>query len=198
MAHWLRWVSGCLVLLVLLLLDLRHQGWVARGDRVIFHWLAHRPRSRFWHVVAALGTPWLVVAYVLVLAGGLLVSGRWSLALWVLGTLGGGNVLGIITKRVLKRERPVGHPSAAQDYSFPSGHVLGVSLLALMLMTLWPRPLVIGLVGGGWLLVAGSRLFLRAHYPSDLGGTILFAAAWFILFTRVWGWLMPGTAWGAF
>lgn len=188
--HWLAWSAGLLVLLVLLLLDLSHGGLAARLDDRIFIWLAHRPTSRFWRLVAALGTPWMIVAYVLVLAVSCLALGHWRTAIWVLGTLGFGNLLGIFTKHVLKRERPAGHTAGAGDYSFPSGHVLGASLLALMVITLWPRPAALVVTGLLWILVAGSRLFLRAHHPSDLVGTVLFAGAWFLLFARLCQWLL--------
>lgn len=192
-AHWLAWSAGLLALLFLLLFDLTHGGLVARLDDRLFTWLAHRPTSRFWRLVAALGTPWMTVAYVLVLALSRLFLGHWQGFIWVLGTLGFGNLLGIFTKHALKRERPAGHTAGAGDYSFPSGHVLGASLLALMVATLWPRPAVLVATGILWLLVAGSRLFLRAHHPSDLAGTVLFAGAWFLLFTRFCLWLFGAT-----
>lgn len=193
LADWLVWTIILLGLLALLLIDLTHDGLVARLDDQLFNWFVHRPTSRFWRLVATLGTPWLIVVYVLALALSRLVLGHWQECIWVLGILGGGNLLGIFTKHALKRERPAGHTAGAGDYSFPSGHVLGASLLALMVLSLWPRPGVALLTGFLWLLVAGSRLFLRAHHPSDLAGTVLFAGAWFILFTRLCCWLFSVT-----
>ena len=81
-------------------------------------------RDRAW-----VGEPWAVVVYVLILTVALLVIHEEQAAAWVLWTLGIGNVLGIITKKTLKRERPGAHLEHDDGYSFPSGHVLGGTTL---------------------------------------------------------------------
>jgi membrane-associated phospholipid phosphatase len=181
--YWGAWVAGLILLLVLLLLDLAHHGLVARFDDWAFAHLAHQPHNRFWNLVAWIGEPWAVVTYVLIMAGALLVDHEEQLAMWVLWTLGFGNILGIITKKLLKRERPGDHLEHDNGYSFPSGHVLGSTILYLIVVELWPTWPVMIIGGVAWLLVAGSRLFLRAHHVSDVGGTILFTGAWFIIST---------------
>ena len=90
----------------LLLLDLAHHGLVARFDDWAFAKMPHQPDNRFWNLVAWVGEPWAVVVYVLILTVALLVIHEEQAAAWVLWTLGIGNVLGIITKKTLKRERP--------------------------------------------------------------------------------------------
>jgi undecaprenyl-diphosphatase len=75
---------------------------------------------------------------------------------------------------------PIGHP---QDGSFPSGHAAGsfcvAAFLAVLLPAVWRdsrgRARLVGL--GGLVLAASialSRVYLGAHFPSDvLGGALL-------------------------
>ncbi len=79
---------------------------------------------------------------------------------------------------------PVGSP---HDFSFPSGHAAGsfclAAFLALALPAAWPgspaRARIVGAVAFAYaVLVASSRVYLGAHFPSDvifgalLGGAI--------------------------
>ena len=52
--------------------------------------------------------------------------------------------------------------------------------MALMIQMLFTNFWVGGAVFIVWLLVIGSRLTLRAHYPSDIIGAILLAYGWWI------------------
>ena len=71
----------------------------------------------------------------------------------------------------------VGGPEWA---SFPSGHATTAAALAVALALLLPRYRFIFFVLGLWL--AGTRLFTRSHYPSDIyAGCLLGAAlAWLV------------------
>ena len=107
-------------------------------------------------------------------------------AVWALLTLFGGDVLGTIVKHVIKRDRPAQHPVSDTGYSFPSGHVLGFFLIAAIISLV-----VVPLIRSGAtrviiqlvlifavVLVAISRVYLQAHYPSDTFGAMLLAYAW--------------------
>jgi undecaprenyl-diphosphatase len=75
---------------------------------------------------------------------------------------------------------PIGHP---HDGSFPSGHAAGsfcvAAFLAVLLPAVWrgSRGRAQAVALGGFLLAAGialSRVYLGAHFPSDvLGGALL-------------------------
>lgn len=86
-------------------------------------------------------------------------------------------------KRVVGRVRPwiaLGLPQpfgAPHDPSFPSGHAAGsfcaavflaLALPAIRPMSRWVRGLVVALAGTLAALVAISRVYLGAHFPSDV------------------------------
>ncbi|MHA8137781.1 phosphatase PAP2 family protein [Lactobacillaceae bacterium Scapto_B20] len=108
-------------------------------------------------------------------------------AVWALGTLFSGDVIGAIMKHLVKRPRPLLHSAADTGYSYPSGHVLGtVLVISVVWVLLIPmlktnRAQVIAKTGAVIyvILVMLSRVFLNAHFPSDTVGAFLVAFTWF-------------------
>ncbi|MFR0620855.1 phosphatase PAP2 family protein [Limosilactobacillus mucosae] len=157
-----------------------------RFDQRLHNQIPNRQNSLFWRAVAFIGQPKLTVGYAFILAGLVDLTADSITALWVLATLGSLDAIGIGVKRFFKRQRPQCHLSIDDGYSFPSGHVLGTTVLVLMIWALWPTPLI-GMAGLIWLLlVVVSRLVLRAHYPSDVFSTMVMAAGWVALFRRMY------------
>lgn len=155
-------------------------------DQRLHDQVPNRQNSSFWRGVAWIGQPKLTVGYAFVLAGVLWLTADSITAFWVLATLGSLDALGIGVKLYFKRKRPDQHLPSDDGYSFPSGHVLGTTVLVLMIWALWPTPWT-GSLGLVWLmLVAASRLVLRAHYPSDVFSTMVMAAGWVALLRRLY------------
>jgi undecaprenyl-diphosphatase len=96
--------------------------------------------------------------------------------------------LAILLKTLLRRGRPDNlkiQTLGIKSYSFPSGHAFGTvifyGLLAILAIKFvaWPLNLIISLLIGSIIVLVGvSRVYLRAHYPSDVVG----------------GWLLGGLA----
>ena len=97
-------------------------------------------------------------------------------------------VVNLIIHTAWDRPRPyethsISHPwSSATDASFPSDHA-SVSLAIALAV------LAVDAVAGAVLLVAAiviaaGRLFIGAHYPADVGGSILVAVAAAVLVVR--------------
>jgi membrane-associated phospholipid phosphatase len=105
----------------------------------------------------------------------------------------GSEALNVALKIVLQRPRPtpdlVTVFTPAPGYSFPSGHVLFYvsffgCLFFLVLRVLrpgWVRAVLCLVCGGMVGLVGLSRVYLGAHWPSDVLAGYLIAGAWLLL-----------------
>ncbi len=105
-----------------------------------------------------------------------------------LGTTVSGWLFYILLKFLFARPRPtlISHLDSAGWWSFPSGHAMG-STMVLGLGTIllaerfrnraaarWMRLLATGLI----VAIAGSRVYLGVHYPSDVVAGLLAGCAW--------------------
>ncbi len=111
---------------------------------------------------------------------------RW-LTLFIAITVGIGGIIGSAVKVLVNRARPsVAAPVAtAHGTSFPSGHVVGVTVAVLVGLTALAavhgrRPPVVVSAPTVLIIVAvgGARLALGVHYLSDVIGGCLLAVAW--------------------
>ena len=153
--------------------------WIARVDAAEYGLCRRLNRGasflvprRIFQVASRLGDG--VIWYVLILALPL-VYGREAIRPAVVMAISGctGVVLYKVLKHVLVRERPFITHSAIDlamppldRYSFPSGHTLHAVCFTVQMTALYPAL--------GWvlipltLMIAGSRVVLGLHYPTDV------------------------------
>jgi undecaprenyl-diphosphatase len=168
------------------------------GDRTIPHWLAaHRtPTLTTWSAVfTALGGTLCVAAVAaascLVFVG---ITRRWRPALYIVTLMAGELALFLTAAAIVQRPRPtVPHldhrlPTSA----YPSGHEAAACCLYIGLAIL-----VIGSARGWWrwlfmipaiafpVLVALSRMYRGEHHPTDIAGSLVFAALWIPVVTQL-------------
>jgi undecaprenyl-diphosphatase len=128
-------------------------------------------------------------------------------ALFLLFSCGGAGLLNIGLKLFFQRARPVSGVEylvpTPSSFSFPSGHAMGsaavfASLVIVLQVVRAPHALQIGGAIAAFVLalsIGVSRIYLGVHFPSDVLGGQLAAAAWVSAMT---GWfyprLLPGEA----
>lgn len=107
-------------------------------------------------------------------------------ALWAIATVGVGWLLANGLKEVVRRARPVVEDAVAHapGFSFPSGHAMNTAVAGLTVtLLLWPvlgpraRVVVPATAAVLVVLTGADRVFLGAHYPSDVVAGVLLGAA---------------------
>jgi membrane-associated phospholipid phosphatase len=140
-------------------------------------------------IVTALGSVVFLTAGSIVTAFALLKRGFIYRFLAVVVTMGGGSFLNILLKHFFQRQRPVlENPLVTlSSFGFPSGHTMGATLfyglLALLIAhsTRWAwRHRLFAFCGAALLiaLVGVSRIYLGAHYLTDVLGAIALGLSW--------------------
>jgi membrane-associated phospholipid phosphatase len=164
---------------------------IAQFDEKVANAL-HRNTTPGWHqtfrFVTLLGTGWALgiaaglVGLVLLLRRHITLAIAWAVA------QGGAVILVKIIKAMVERTRPsVADPSFyAHGWSFPSGHVVRTfafcamaAYLVFRLTRSWPATLVAAAAGVVCSLVmAFSRVYLGAHFVSDVVAGLIVGTAW--------------------
>ncbi|GAT18013.1 phosphatase PAP2 family protein [Secundilactobacillus silagei] len=153
-------------------------------------------------LISSLSSPTFDIIWVLIIAF-LLWGFKYRIpALWALGTLIGGDVIATLVKHIVARPRPIGHLASDNGFSFPSGHVFGMTLIIAILWIVvvpmikkdWQAILVRTVMIIWLILLALSRVYLGAHYPTDTIGAMLLAYAWLQISEWLYLWLAPKLA----
>jgi undecaprenyl-diphosphatase len=166
------------------------------GDETIPHWFAaHRTPSlnRWSEIFSTLGaTQAILIVSVATCVVFLAVTRRWRPVVFIATLMFGELAAFLVASTVVKRPRPdVPHldhhlPTSA----YPSGHTAATTCLYVALAIL-----VIGHARGWWrwlflipaigmpALVALSRMYRGEHHPTDVLGSLVFAALWITTLT---------------
>ncbi len=174
--------------------DVVHGDPLTVVDRNVSVWLHERTTRNMlsvMHAVSGLGSRDFVagVAGLTVLL--LVWTRRWHRLLALVLVLPGGMLLDVLLKLAFHRSRPGFADSIAMfhGYSFPSGHAMAATLIYGLLAAFalqsfpswrWRMRTVIGAIVLVF-LVGFSRMYLGAHYLSDVLGAVAAGAAWLAL-----------------
>lgn len=176
------------LILVFLIFNVRN----SRRFNLFDHWLHHKLIRRLdgysWQIIAFINDPKLLVVWDIFLASFLISEEKNLTAFWALFTLGFTDLIGLLLKKWVHRKRPIKHSSLENGYSFPSGHVLGTTIMVLIIWKIFANKfgngLLITLIAV-WVMVIISRLSLKAHYPSDIIGATSLAICCFTLSQQI-------------
>ncbi|HHU20348.1 MAG TPA: phosphatase PAP2 family protein [Bacilli bacterium] len=149
-------------------------------------------------VISLVGSSEIILLATIVISAIFLLKRYWQLLYFFIIVSVGGVALNFLLKILFQKERPGGNVSSIEvfnfsfdipSYSFPSGHMMRATLLLLFLIYLsysfikntylkWTAYLTSFILMIG---VALSRIFLDAHYLSDIIGAVSISIVWFCL-----------------
>ncbi len=161
---------------------------------------------RFLIGISEIGFPKLATPLTFTIAG-IFWALRFRLeALFILLT-SSSSILNALVKRLIKRPRPnkklVTVVRVINEPSFPSGHVMYYTnfygLLIYLLATNWRsgklRNVLIAICTALLVCIGPSRIYLGAHWPSDVMAGYIWGGLWFgglmTLYLRIKAWIHP-------
>jgi undecaprenyl-diphosphatase len=189
------WVVGALAAVALTVYLERHPNPVP-GELRFARWLQTQPVATLARIGNDFAYSHVSVPFGLMLALLALVWRRLDLAFLLAMPAIVRPINGAI-KRLVERERPtdlqVRVSEHAAGFSFPSGHAFGSALLLFAaIVCIWRLPLprsieIAGTIGLlGLTVICGlARVYVGAHWPTDVGGAWLIAALWIGLLARI-------------
>lgn len=163
-------------------------------DQEIAQWLhAHSTTmlTQCLLVITHLHDPWVLSPVAGLITLYYIWKKRWFAALSVLLVVQGGMLLNLLAKHAFQRVRPTFDDPliTLATYSFPSGHVVAstvfygtlATLLILQKPALNRAVYIFSIAFSMVTLVAFSRMYLGAHYLSDVLAAFLEAMIWVVL-----------------
>ncbi len=151
--------------------------------------------------VSALGETMIAVLLTAIAMAILAVRRHWLEAIFMLLTTSS-VLLAFVLKELIHRTRPfplnqnaTGFIQSINEYSYPSGHVLFfVVFFGFFAYLAWihfagrTRIIIIAICGSLIMLIGPSRVFLGAHWASDVLGGYMIGALWLFLLILVYQW----------
>jgi membrane-associated phospholipid phosphatase len=161
-------------------------------DVLLSEWFRSHATPRFtegMQYVSALASTPAVIILSAIVACILLWKRQWYRLLALVSVVAGGMLLNVLLKNLFDRARPGWADGALADAGFPSGHTMMATIVygfvaAYLVLEIksWPaRFLTVIMTVSLVFLVALSRMYLGAHYLSDVLGAMAAGTAWLAL-----------------
>jgi undecaprenyl-diphosphatase len=175
-------------------------GVADRWDRTLMLAVAtwREPWLTWWmRQLSVAGSGLIEIPLALLLIFGLAVRKRKAEAWWYTAAALSGWALYALAKLAVHRPRPHVIPRlmhGAGWYSYPSGHSMLAPIIFGLGIIVWAAPWASPALRRGALALAGllalgigfSRVYVGAHYPSDVVGGLLLGTAWSALAMLWW------------
>lgn len=171
--------------------DFGRHSWLAAMDASAadaFHQLVRPGLTKVVRCLTFLGSVGFVTALSLLVASVLAARKALYALLTFALTMLGGSLLNIFLKHLFHRQRPIlENPLVTlSSYGFPSGHTMGSTLLwgcvaifvAGQMRSATARALPFCLAAMWVCVVGATRIYLGAHYFTDVIGAIMAGIAW--------------------
>ncbi|HMN74515.1 MAG TPA: phosphatase PAP2 family protein [Burkholderiaceae bacterium] len=162
---------------------------VDRAFSAAAHASVSAPALQAFEWISWLGNGTVLAVLCAIVAAMLAARGERLLAIGVVLAIGGNGVLNAALKRIFERARPPedGVLQQFHGWSFPSGHAAGAMVaygfLGYLALRLLPPRLhapCLAIAAALVLLVGASRVFLAAHYASDVLAGFASGTAWLL------------------
>ena len=138
----------------------------------------------FW-IITLTGGPLILIPLILI-AGRLWQKGQQRRALLFVVSFIGTALLNSLLKTFFARPRPALFPTRviSSGYSFPSGHTMAAAaFFGMLALFLWQQGRYgWALLAAAWVpLIAFSRVYLGAHFPSDVLASLALGTIWLVI-----------------
>lgn len=165
-----------------------HAAWISSFDHFFQEVVRCIPNLQGLMLkITVLAAPKVDLVWMLLIAVILWLKKIRPLSVNIVITLVSADAFGWIIKHIIRRARPVQHLAIDDGYSFPSGHVLGMSILVIWIMMVLMPVVMKSSTKKFWLsvlliiwliIVMCSRVYVFAHYPSDVCASVAVALMW--------------------
>ena len=169
--------------LAMLAQEVAERSGLAAADRSISQALSHlrtEPGDQVVTFLTGFGDTNVIIVSTAVVAVWLLLRRQWHLALGFVLSIAIASGIATLLKAAMSIPRPLALYEGAQVFGFPSGHATGAAtLMGLLIWFAWtglPPPwrkviaMSLSVIVG---IIASSRLYRSAHWPSDVVGGLL-------------------------
>ncbi len=189
-------ISASLIGFAVLLFELLFDPTLARSDAAISAYLQTTRTpigDDIMIAVTMLGDGVVLLPIAAAVVIGILWNKQWKLAASVAIAFTSAALFVPLMKSLVQRARPISLYQGADSFSFPSGHAtLSATVIGIVLLLAahrFSQKVRVGIYVSGSMLVsliALSRLYLQAHWPSDVaagllfGGSLVFMLAWLL------------------